>query len=367
MDWSPYFPAFVDHDAAIDLDQDKTKPLTKPVTVADIGCGFGGLLLALAPMLSDELILGLEIRTQVTEYVHDRITALRSQHQPPVGHRKIVFPSYTVRDGTYIPTHVTSSTEPLECSEEYVIYSKENVLDHELQSTEKTIMRVVNSEIIPSFKSPRSSRTWLTNLTPPQISELDCLPSIQSLAPNTVSSSTFDRQYYSCATLLPTLTSPPTPYANISVLRANTMKFLSNFFPRHSLRLIFLCFPDPHFKARKHKARIVSSTLCAEYAYVLRPGGCVYTITDVEELAGWMKERFREFGGGLFEEVEVPGEGMEQEWGRENGLGEKRDVAMLVRSIREETEEGKKVTRNGGRKFVSVWRRGKDPQWPNEV
>ncbi|PNI39141.1 METTL1 isoform 8, partial [Pan troglodytes] len=31
--------------------------------------------------------------------------------------------------------------------------------------------------------------------------------------------------------------------------------------------------PDPHFKRTKHKWRIISPTLLAEYAYVLRVGG----------------------------------------------------------------------------------------------
>ncbi|KAL9126170.1 MAG: hypothetical protein Q9217_004732 [Psora testacea] len=168
------------------------------------------------------------------------------------------------------------------------------------------------------------------------------------------------------------------------------MKFLPNFFPRASLSHIFLCFPDPHFKARKHKARIVSGTLCAEYAYVLRPGGCIWTITDVEELAGWMASRFRAFGRlggmigegeegeggggtageeeevregvdgeGMFERMQVPEEGEEEKW-------KDREVGMLVRCMREETEEGKKVTRNSGKKFVSVWRRRADPPWPGE-
>lgn len=53
----------------------------------------------------------------------------------------------------------------------------------------------------------------------------------------------------------------PMAYQNVACLRANTMKFLPNFFERGQLSKIFLCFPDPHFKARKHKARIVSLTL----------------------------------------------------------------------------------------------------------
>lgn len=81
-----------------------------------------------------------------------------------------------------------------------------------------------------------------------------------------------------------TLPSPaPGGYQNVSVLRANAMKFLPNFFERgqvstelpeasattHLLNLnspnrspqlskLFFLFPDPHFKARKHKARIIS-------------------------------------------------------------------------------------------------------------
>lgn len=34
------------------------KKLTKDVEVADIGCGFGGLLMALAPAMPDTLCLG---------------------------------------------------------------------------------------------------------------------------------------------------------------------------------------------------------------------------------------------------------------------------------------------------------------------
>lgn len=154
-------------------------------------------------------------------------------------------------------------------------------------------------------------------------------------------------------------------YQNISVIRANTMKFLPNFFPRSSLRHIFLCFPDPHFKARKHKARIVSDTLCAEYAYVLQNGGCVWTITDVQELAEWIARSFRESGspGGnnqsdrLFERLEVPNDDEEDHWVDQQ-------LARIVKCMRLETEEGQKVSRNKGTKYVSVWRRRADPPWP---
>ncbi|KAJ8612635.1 hypothetical protein MRB53_037371 [Persea americana] len=141
---------------------------------------------------------------------------------------------------------------------------------------------------------------------------------------------------------------PLSPFQNISVLRANTMKFLPNLFHRAQLQSIFLCFPDPHFKARKHKARIVSATLCSEYAYVLQPEGKVYTITDVEDLHLWMAGHFKSHKS--FETVsEVENESDE-----------------LVSIMKTETEEGKKVERSGGQKFVAVFRRLPDPPWPGE-
>lgn len=143
-------------------------------------------------------------------------------------------------------------------------------------------------------------------------------------------------------------------YQNASCIRANTMKFLPNFFQKAQLSKIFLCFPDPHFKQRKHKARIVSYTLNSEYAYVLQPGGIVYTITDVQDLHEWMKGHFEKHPS--FERAEKVFEEGEGESGE--GMDE------CVRLMRSETEEGKKVTRNNGMKYVACFRRLDDPAWP---
>jgi tRNA (guanine-N7-)-methyltransferase len=140
----------------------------------------------------------------------------------------------------------------------------------------------------------------------------------------------------------------PGLYQNIACIRANTMKFLPNFFTRSQLSKIFLCFPDPHFKQRKHKARIVSTTLNSEYAFVLKPGGIAYTITDVEDLHKWMVEHFEAHPA--FERV---GE-------------EEQEADVCVQVMRVETEEGKKVERNQGSKFVACFRRLEDPPWPEE-
>lgn len=141
---------------------------------------------------------------------------------------------------------------------------------------------------------------------------------------------------------------PPPLYQNISCLRANTMKFLPNFFRKGQLTKIFLCFPDPHFKARKHKARIVSTTLNSEYAFVLRPvAGVVYTITDVLHLHEWIVAHF--VAHPSFSRIP------------DEELGEDECVAIMTT----DTEEGKKVERNRGQKYIACFRRGEDPPWPS--
>jgi len=73
MDWSKYYPAYsIKTTEELETrkeaeneshDQDPTsspsiKAITQPVEIADIGCGFGGLLFALAPKFPDTLLLG---------------------------------------------------------------------------------------------------------------------------------------------------------------------------------------------------------------------------------------------------------------------------------------------------------------------
>lgn len=204
MDWSKLYPYYKNAENG---------QMTKKVTIADIGCGFGGLMIDLSPAFPEDLILGMEIRVQVTNYVEDRIIALRN---------------------------------------------------------------------------------------------------------NTASKHGFQ---------------------NINVLRGNAMKFLPNFFEKGQLSKMFFCFPDPHFKQRKHKARIITNTLLSEYAYVLKEGGVVYTITDVKDLHEWMVKHLEEHP--LFERLS-------KEW-------EENDECVKI--MRNATEEGKKVERKKGDKFVACFTR----------
>jgi len=197
--WAEFFP---DHPGGM-------------VEFADIGCGYGGLLVQLSPMFPKTLMIGMEIRVKVSDYVKDRVVALRSQH--------------------------------------------------------------------------------------------------------------------------------PGQYTNIACLRGNAMKYLPNFFKKGQLSKMFFLFPDPHFKKAKHKWRIINDTLLAEYAYVLREGGRVYTVTDVEDLFEWQVKHLTEHN--LFRRL----------------TDEEQAEDPVVPKLFESSEEGQKVTRNVGQKWCAVFERVKDP------
>lgn len=71
---------------------------------------------------------------------------------------------------------------------------------------------------------------------------------------------------------------------NISIVRTNSMKFLPNYLEKDSIKKMFVLFPDPHFKKKKHKARIISNSMLDIYYYVMQPEGLFYISTDVESL-----------------------------------------------------------------------------------
>lgn len=71
---------------------------------------------------------------------------------------------------------------------------------------------------------------------------------------------------------------------NCSVVKTNALLFLPNFFRPNSLEKIFILFPDPHFKKRKQKFRMVCKQTLAVFRYLLTDGGEIYVSTDVKEL-----------------------------------------------------------------------------------
>lgn len=203
VEYSLHYPHF--------FPSSESPPDSKKIVFADIGCGFGGLLISLATLFPETLMIGMELRDKVTEYVKERILALR----------------------------------------------------------------VAN----------------------------------------------------------------PGQYQNVSVVRTNSMKYIPNYFEKSQLSKMFFLFPDPHFKEKNHRRRVISPFLLDEYAYAIRAGGVIYTITDVEELGDWMKsclENHPMFVALTEEELEAD---------------------PVVKLLSSATEEGQKVSRNGGQTFKAVFRR----------
>lgn len=91
------------------------------------------------------------------------------------------------------------------------------------------------------------------------------------------------------------------------------------------------------------RRRIINTHLLTEYAFFLAPGGLLYTITDVEELGVWMKEKI--YAHPLFESVS------------EEELAADPAAAVLGSA----TEEGQKVARNGGKTWRGCYRRVEQP------
>ena len=63
MNWSAHYPQYFDGYNGSGINGER-------IEFVDIGCGYGGLSFALAEAYPDKLVLGMEIRDQVTEYVH---------------------------------------------------------------------------------------------------------------------------------------------------------------------------------------------------------------------------------------------------------------------------------------------------------
>ena len=122
---------------------------------------------------------------------------------------------------------------------------------------------------------------------------------------------------------------------------------------------MFFLYPDPHFKRHKHKWRIISLALLTVYAYVLRTGGRIYTMTDVPELADWMEKKM--LAHPLFRQchqVNFPTQSEPLTRALEAASAEDPIVGLLASGV---TEEGQKAAREGRGAAISVFERISDP------
>lgn len=74
----------------------------------------------------------------------------------------------------------------------------------------------------------------------------------------------------------------------------NSLRPLLSSLPEGHLKTVSIQFPDPWFKRRHQKRRVVRPELVADLAEFLVPGGIVFLQSDVEEVAVDMRDRFLE-------------------------------------------------------------------------
>ncbi|EFC43387.1 predicted protein, partial [Naegleria gruberi] len=132
-------------------------------------------------------------------------------------------------------------------------------------------------------------------------------------------------------------------FHNVWAMRSNAMKFLPNYFKKGQLKKIFFMFPDPHFKKKNHRRRIVSPCLIPEYSYLLEKGGLIYTITDVQELGEWMASSFEDeiVPQGYFERVSQ----------------EELDKDPIIPFIMNSSEDGQRTSEQKLNKHLAVFRK----------
>lgn len=92
----------------------------------------------------------------------------------------------------------------------------------------------------------------------------------------------------------------------------NSARSLLQSLPANVLQRVSIQFPDPWFKKRHQKRRVVQPELVAELAKFLIPGGTVFLQSDVEAVAIEMSDRFQEHPAFVRQS---------QEWLAENPLG----------------------------------------------
>lgn len=74
----------------------------------------------------------------------------------------------------------------------------------------------------------------------------------------------------------------------------NSLKPLLTALPANCLHRVSIQFPDPWFKKRHQKRRVVQPELVQELATYLAPGGTVLLQSDIEEVAIEMCDRFHD-------------------------------------------------------------------------
>jgi tRNA (guanine-N7-)-methyltransferase len=93
---------------------------------------------------------------------------------------------------------------------------------------------------------------------------------------------------------------------NVRNVFANMSVDLGRLFAPRSVRRFHVNFPDPWWKARQHKRRVVGAGLIGELATLLEPGGEIHVMTDIFDIALEAMASLEEEGPGTFVNAHAP-------------------------------------------------------------
>lgn len=85
--------------------------------------------------------------------------------------------------------------------------------------------------------------------------------------------------------------------AQVRLIAGDVRTILPQLGPAHGVARVFMGFPDPWWKKRHARRRLLAAPLLDELARLLRPGGELFLQTDVEERAEGFLEALRAHPG----------------------------------------------------------------------
>lgn len=84
---------------------------------------------------------------------------------------------------------------------------------------------------------------------------------------------------------------------NCRVIQGDARSLLSRFFPPESIDAMFILFPDPWWKKKHHKKRVLEEAFLPELAPLLKPGGLFLVRSDVPMVIELARELFNKLDG----------------------------------------------------------------------
>lgn len=88
---------------------------------------------------------------------------------------------------------------------------------------------------------------------------------------------------------------------NLVSVHGDARYCLPYLFEKESLSQIYILFPDPWFKRRHYKHRLINAERAQLFHSLLKPGGKLFFATDNDDYAAWVRKSFPE-GAWRFEE-----------------------------------------------------------------